>query len=220
MSLSVQASLPIAVFPLAHMGKGNAEVLHQRHIRNKAAVRTAQAVLKELVEKHTRSINNLVSRARRSREGLVAAGLDPGSDVEDVPEVAKDRGEGVGKVESEVTDKAEEVEPPAASDTLSSDSSSGSETDEQAPEETVEKEDAVAAKPKRGRPPKSAAPAEAKEPSKRRVANSEGVYYPGFPKGDARRCAACEQLLAGRASASSKHLEECAWRARKVPVRK
>ena len=195
-------------------------MLRQRHIRDKAAVRGAQAVFKELVKKHRRSISNLVARARRSREGLLAAGLDPGSDVEDAPEAPEGSGEGeVGNVEAEATEEADVAAPPPASDSseLSTDSSAASDTEE---EKAVEQKDAVAAKPKRGRPPKRAAPAEAKEPSKRRVANSEGVYYPGFPKGDARRCAACEQLLAGRASASSKHLEECAWRARKVPVRK
>ena len=44
--------------------------------------------------------------------------------------------------------------------------------------------------------------------------NAEGVRYPGFPKGDARRCEACEQLRRGFPSSSKKHNPECAWKVR------
>ena len=44
--------------------------------------------------------------------------------------------------------------------------------------------------------------------------NAEGVRYPGFPKGDPRRCEACEQLRRGFASSSKKHNPQCAWKVR------
>ena len=44
--------------------------------------------------------------------------------------------------------------------------------------------------------------------------NAEGVRYPGFPKGDARRCEACEQLRRGFPSSGKKHRPECAWKVR------
>ncbi|CAE7453689.1 unnamed protein product [Symbiodinium pilosum] len=44
--------------------------------------------------------------------------------------------------------------------------------------------------------------------------NAEGVRYPGFPKGDARRCEACEQLRRGFPSSGKKHRLECAWKVR------
>ena len=44
--------------------------------------------------------------------------------------------------------------------------------------------------------------------------NAEGVRHPGFPKGDARRCEACEQLRRGFPSSSKKHNPDCAWKVR------
>ena len=44
--------------------------------------------------------------------------------------------------------------------------------------------------------------------------NAEGVRYPGFPKGDARRCEACEQLRRGFPSSGKKHNPDCAWKVR------
>ena len=44
--------------------------------------------------------------------------------------------------------------------------------------------------------------------------NAEGVRYPGFPKGDARRCEACEQLRRGFPSSSKKHNPDCPCKVR------
>ena len=57
-------------------------------------------------------------------------------------------------------------------------------------------------------PPQEEAPLHKGKP------NAEGVRYPGFPKGDARRCEACEQLRRGFPSSGKKHNPECAWKVR------
>ena len=44
--------------------------------------------------------------------------------------------------------------------------------------------------------------------------NAEGVLYPGFPKGDPRRCDACEQLRRGFSRSSKAHLKDCPWKVR------
>ena len=183
------------------MAKSCPEVLRQRHIRDKAAARTAKAAFKSYVAKQTKSIRAKVARAHKSRKALLAANLDPGSDL------------------SESDGEAAQVAAPVEEQPEDSDSSGGSDSEDtpQAEPEQKVKSEKEATGAVRGRPRKDAVPAP-KAPSTRRAPNAEGVLYPGFPKGNPKRCPACEQLLGGRASATSKHIEECAWRVRKVPL--
>ena len=44
--------------------------------------------------------------------------------------------------------------------------------------------------------------------------NAQGVLYPGFPKGHALRCEACEQLRRGFTRSSKSHRPQRAWKVR------
>ena len=52
-------------------------------------------------------------------------------------------------------------------------------------------------------------------PRHRGKANAQGELYPGYRKGDPRRCACCEQLRRGFPSATKGHRAGCLWKVRK-----
>lgn len=51
-------------------------------------------------------------------------------------------------------------------------------------------------------------------PNHRGKPDADGVLYPGFPKGDPRRCDACEVLRRGFSRTGKKHNDNCRWRCR------
>lgn len=191
------------------MGKAHQEALVHRYNRDKSALKAAKAAFRDLVQKRRRAIHKKWLVARKARAAVEAAGLEAGSDVSDV-----DAGADLGEDEAVV--EAPDAQAPEVAE--GSGSSQGSDTSsEEGPAADPVVPVAVPVPPARRRPRKKpdGPPVPKAAPSPRRVPNSAGVLYPGYPQGHPSRCSACEQLLGGRLNATAKHLELCEWRARK-----